>query len=81
MPLDLSEANLSKRLLGDIDDVRVISVDNMNDYCDISIKKYRLAKLTEHSTFTFIKGSIADKALITSIFEQYKPQVIVNLAA
>ncbi|MCD8006103.1 MAG: GDP-mannose 4,6-dehydratase [Oscillospiraceae bacterium] len=74
-------ANLSQRLLEDIEGVNVIGIDNMNDYYDVSIKEYRLAKMTEHSTFTFIKGSIADKALMTSIFEQYKPQVVVNLAA
>ncbi|MCD7854903.1 MAG: GDP-mannose 4,6-dehydratase [Clostridiales bacterium] len=74
-------ANFSQRLLEDIDGVKVIGVDNMNDYYDVSIKEYRLAKLNEYSTFDFIKGNIADKALITSIFEQYKPQVVVNLAA
>jgi len=74
-------AALSQRLLEDIEGVNVIGIDNMNDYYDVSIKEYRLAKLTEHSTFTFIKGSIADKALMTSIFEKYKPQVVVNLAA
>ena len=74
-------AGLSQRLLDDIEGVKVIGVDNMNDYYDVSIKEYRLAKLTEHSAFIFIKGSIADKALITSIFEQYRPQVVVNLAA
>ncbi|MCD7812305.1 MAG: GDP-mannose 4,6-dehydratase [Ruminococcus sp.] len=74
-------AFLSERLLNEIEGVNVIGIDNMNDYYDVSIKEYRLAKLTEHSTFNFIKGSIADKALMTSIFEQYKPQVVVNLAA
>ncbi|MCD8089803.1 MAG: GDP-mannose 4,6-dehydratase [Clostridiales bacterium] len=74
-------ANLSQRLLEDIEGVKVIGVDNMNDYYDVSIKEYRLAKLNEYSAFDFIKGNIADKALIISIFEQYKPQVVVNLAA
>lgn len=74
-------ANLSQRLLDDIESAKVIGVDNMNDYYDVSIKKYRLKKLTEYSEFTFIKGNIADKALIISIFERYKPQVVVNLAA
>lgn len=80
-------ANLSQRLLEDIEGVNVIGFDNMNDYYDVSIKEYRLKKLNsinrlkEHSTFRFIKGNIADKALIISIFEQYKPQVIINLAA
>ncbi len=74
-------ASLVQRLLDEVDDVKVIGIDNMNDYYDVSIKEYRLAKLNEYANFTFIKGNIADKALITSIFEQYKPQIVVNLAA
>ncbi|MCD7811606.1 MAG: GDP-mannose 4,6-dehydratase [Ruminococcus sp.] len=74
-------AFLSERLLNEIEGVNVIGIDNMNDYYDVSIKEYRLAKLTKHFTFNFIKGNIADKTLITSIFKQYKPQVVVNLAA
>ncbi|MCD8118525.1 MAG: GDP-mannose 4,6-dehydratase [Lachnospiraceae bacterium] len=74
-------ANLSQRLLEDIEGANVIGIDNMNDYYDVSIKEYRLKKLTGHSTFNFIKGNIADKVLMSSIFEQYKPQVVVNLAA
>ncbi|MCD8007027.1 MAG: GDP-mannose 4,6-dehydratase [Oscillospiraceae bacterium] len=74
-------ANLAQRLLDEVDGVKVIGVDNMNDYYDVSIKEYRLTKLNEYANFTFIKGNIADKALIGSIFEQYKPQIVVNLAA
>ncbi len=74
-------AFLSERLLNEIEGVKVIGIDNMNDYYDVSIKEYRLAKLTEYSAFHFRKGNIADKALIASVFERYKPQVVVNLAA
>ena len=74
-------ASLAQRLLDEVDGVKVIGIDNMNDYYDVSIKEYRLAKLNEYANFAFIKGNIADKALITSIFEQYKPQIVVNLAA
>lgn len=74
-------ASLAQRLLIDIAGIKVIGIDNMNDYYDVSIKEYRFAKLNQYSNFTFIKGNIADKALITSVFEQYKPQVVVNLAA
>ena len=72
---------LAQRLLDEVDGVKVIGIDNMNDYYDVSLKDFRLKKLTSYSAFTFIKGSIADKKLITSLFEQYKPQVVVNLAA
>lgn len=74
-------SNLALRLLEEVGGRKVVGIDNMNDYYDVSLKNSRLAKLTSYPTFTFIKGSIADKVLITSLFEQYKPQVVVNLAA
>lgn len=74
-------ANLVKRIFGDVDDATVIGVDSVNDYYDVRLKEARLAELSEYSSFTFVRGSIADKALIKSTFEQYKPQVVVNLAA
>ena len=74
-------ANLTKRLLREVKDVRVIGLDNMNDYYDVKIKDFRLAELSEFNNFKFIKGNIADKELINKIFEEYKPSVIVNLAA
>lgn len=67
--------------------VHIIGIDNMNDYYDVSIKEYRLRQIEklaeEHpeSTWKFVKGSIADKALVDSLFEEYKPSVVVNLAA
>lgn len=67
--------------------VHIIGIDNLNDYYDVSIKDWRLAEIEkcakEHpaSSWTFIKGSIADKALIDKIFEEYKPDIVVNLAA
>lgn len=74
-------SNLVKRLYADAEGITVIGIDNMNDYYDIRLKDYRLKELMEYPTFAFVKGSIADKALIEEIFVQYKPQVIVNLAA
>ena len=74
-------SNLVKRLYDDVKDVTVIGIDNMNDYYDVRLKESRLAELSVHPSFVFIKGSIADKALITEIFEKYHPQVVVNLAA
>ena len=74
-------SNLVKRLLNDVEDVTVIGIDNMNDYYDVKLKEARLEELASKPSFTFVKGSIADKAIITEIFETCKPQVVVNLAA
>lgn len=74
-------ANLVKRLLRDGRDIRLIGIDNMNDYYDVRLKEYRLEKLNAHPNFIFVKGSIADKALVGNVFVQYKPSVVVNLAA
>lgn len=74
-------SNLVKRLLNDVEDVTVIGIDNMNDYYDVRLKEARLEELSAHPSFVFVKSSIADKAIITDIFEKYKPQVVVNLAA
>ena len=74
-------ANLSKRLLQDFPGAQVIGLDNVNDYYDVRLKEYRLSELTTYPNFTFIKGSLADKALIDKTFEQYQPQIVVNLAA
>lgn len=74
-------SNLVKRIFKDISDVKVIGIDNMNDYYDIRLKEARLEKLSKNSSFIFIKGNIADKELINKIFKEYKPQIVVNLAA
>ena len=74
-------SNLVKRLYNDVEDVTVIGIDNMNDYYDVRLKEARLEELSAHPSFVFVKGSIADKAIITEIFEKYKPHVVVNLAA
>lgn len=73
--------NLVKCLLSDVEDVTVIGIDNMNDYYDVRLKEARLNELSAYPSFIFVKGSIADKPIITEIFEKYKPQVVVNLAA
>ena len=74
-------ANLVRRLYEMAEGVTVIGLDNMNDYYDVSLKEYRLAELEKFATFRFIRGNLADKALIDSIFERYKPAIVVNLAA
>ena len=80
-------ANLVKRLLNEVKQVKIIGIDNMNDYYDVAIKEYRLreiealaAKKTD-SQWIFIKDSIANKAVIDEIFAVHKPQIVVNLAA
>ena len=74
-------ANLVKRLLDDVPDAVIIGIDNMNDYYDVRIKEFRLEQLNRYDSFIFIKGNIADKELIGSVFEKYHPEVVVNLAA
>lgn len=74
-------SNLVKRLCTDIKNVTVVGVDNMNDYYDVRLKEARLEELFGNPSFIFVKGNIADKVLITEIFEKYKPQVVVDLAA
>lgn len=74
-------SNLIKRLYEDAEKVTVIGIDNMNDYYDVHLKEARLEELSAHPSFIFVKGNIADQAVITEIFEKYKPQVVVNLAA
>ena len=77
---------LTMSLLRTGENVHIIGLDNMNDYYDVSIKEYRLAqieKLMENANgkWTFIRGNLADKGLIEHIFQDYRPQLVVNLAA
>ena len=74
-------SNLAKRILTTEPDTKVIGLDNMNDYYDVRIKEARLAELQKFENYTFIKGNLADKALINSIVEQYHPDIVVNLGA
>lgn len=74
-------ANLANRLLNEIEDIKIIGLDNMNNYYDVKIKEERLEELKKHDNFIFIKGNLADKTLIMSIFDEYKPEVVVNLGA
>ena len=73
-------SNLCKRLLQDFD-IKVVGIDNMNDYYDVKIKEYRLNELTQYDKFIFIKGDISDKNLLHSLFEEYHFDIVVNLAA
>ena len=80
-------ANLVRRLLVETKGTKIIGIDNMNDYYDVSIKEYRLKELEKlageniQNQWIFIKGNIADKSVIDQIFAEYQPQIVVNLAA
>lgn len=79
-------ANLVIRLLHEMTGGTVISLDNMNDYYDPALKEYRLGLIGEVSKSTpvehiFVRSSIADKGLIDSLFQKYRFDVVVNLAA
>ncbi len=74
-------SNLAKRLFADVPSVKIIGIDNMNDYYDVRLKESRLEELFFNPNFDFVKGSIADKSLVDQIFADYKPEVVANLAA
>lgn len=74
-------SNLAKRILTTETDTKVVGLDNMNDYYDVRIKEARLAELQKFENYTFVKGNLADKELINSIFEKYNPDIVVNLGA
>ena len=73
--------NLVKRICRDVENPTIIGIDNMNDYYDVRLKEARLEELSKEPAFIFIKGSIAQKALVDEVFEKYRPSVVVNLAA
>jgi nucleoside-diphosphate-sugar epimerase len=78
-------SNLVKRLFKDLNNATIVGIDNMNDYYDVSLKDWRLKELDALEPsgikYAFIKGDIASKETIDILFEGYKPQVVVNLAA
>ncbi len=79
-------ANLVLRLLKELSAGHILSLDNMNDYYDPALKEYRLSLIEKAAAgspvkHTFIKGDLADKALIDQVFQTYQPDIVVNLAA
>lgn len=80
-------SNLVLELLKTQEVLNIVGIDNLNDYYDVSIKEWRLNEIEKEvrkhkdSTWKFVKGSIADKTLIDKIFDTYKPDIVVNLAA
>ena len=80
-------ANLVTKIFGNYNKLTIVGVDSMNDYYDVSIKEYRrseiekIASSKEGKEWVFVRGNIADKALMTTLFEKYKFDIVVNLAA
>ena len=74
-------SNLVKALYNQYDNPVVVGIDSVNDYYDVRLKEERLKSLEQYPNFTFIKGNIADKALIEQLFAEYEFDVVVNLAA
>ena len=72
---------LAKRLLEEQENVKIIGFDSVNDYYDVALKEYRLSILEKFDNFKFIRGNLADKELVNKVFLEYKPEVVVNLAA
>ena len=74
-------SNLAKRLLKEISSIKVVGIDNMNDYYDVRLKEKRLKELLSYSSFSFVKGDIADKSMVNQLFTAHQPHIVVNLAA
>jgi len=78
-------SNLVKRLFKDVKGATIVGIDNMNNYYDVSLKEFRLKEIESLQpsgiTYRFVKGDIADKAIVDQIFDEYRPAVVVNLAA
>ncbi len=80
-------SNLVLELLRTASPVQIVGIDNMNDYYDVSIKEYRLKEIESlaashpESAWIFLKGSISDRELVQKVFAEYKPEIVVNLAA
>lgn len=74
-------SNLVKKIFRDFESPVVIGIDNMDDYYDVSLKERRLTGLSEYPDFHFLKGNIADRDFLESVFEKYAPRTVVNLAA
>ena len=80
-------ANLVLRLLESAEPLQIVNIDNLNDYYDPSLKEYRLGLIEDKAAahpehkYTFVKGDLSDRALINKIFEEFKPDIVVNLAA
>lgn len=73
--------HLAKRLLRDNPGLKIVGIDNLNDYYDVRLKEAKLNELLKSDAFTFIKGNIADKEIVTEAFDTYRPHTVIHLAA
>ena len=69
-------SNLARALFDSVEGIKIIGIDNMNAYYDVKLKESRLEGLEKNPNFSFIKGNIADKETINSIFDTYQPQIL-----
>ena len=74
-------SNLANRLCEEYPECVVIGIDNINDYYDVKLKEKRLEELLKKSNFVFKRGDISDKEFLGMVFEEYNPEIVVNLAA
>lgn len=80
-------ANLVLELLRSVNSIKIVGIDNMNDYYDVSIKEYRLRQIEnsasqlKNSSWEFLRASISDRTMVDAIFTKYKPSIVINLAA
>lgn len=74
-------SNIAKKILSENSDIQIVGLDNLNEYYDLKLKEYRLEELKKFNNFIFIKGNLADKTTVENIFKEYKPEIVVNLAA
>ena len=74
-------ASLAETILNNTDKVKLIGIDNINNYYDVSLKQYRLSKIKDRKNYSFVQGNIADKEMINSLFDKYRPALVINLAA
>lgn len=72
---------LAKRVCKENLKSKVIGFDSVNDYYDVKLKEYRLKDLEQYSNFIFVKGNLADKEVVNKLFDEYHPDIVVNLAA
>lgn len=73
--------HLASRLCRDNLGIRVVGIDNMNDYYDVDLKEARLEVLSQYDTLSFVKGDIADRNMLMEVFDVYRPDIVINLAA
>lgn len=74
-------SNLAKKILKENNDIQIVGLDNMNDYYDVRLKEYRINELKQYDNFKFVQGNLADKQTVENIFKEYRPEIVVNLAA